>query len=462
MRTHAARPAWGASQHITDRVLRTLEQFLHIEAVSGGALIVAAMIALLWANSPFADAYHALWHTSVTLGIGSVAVTRTLHFLVNEGLMTIFFLVAGLEIRRELHEGALATPKQAALPVIAALGGVTAPALIYLGLNVHEATRHGWAVPIATDIAFAVGVLALLGSAIPRGVRVLLLALAIIDDVLAVLVIVLFYSQELHPEGAYIAACAIALVLLLQHLGIRLAVAYVVPAVLLWFGILRLGVHPALAGVVLGLLTPVVPLTSQYRKALFASRLDQTAGLARAEATQDQEWIDSLKQIQAAQRELIPPAIGVQTALHPWVAYGVMPLFAFANAGVTVTFTDFTAMLSSPVVQGIAFGLLLGKPVGILLASLIAIRLRWCALPADVGWKGLVLIGILAGIGFTMAIFIATLTFGESNTLAAAKLAILLASCLAATTAFGMGKWLLFGGSPPGGLRHAATRRQAC
>ena len=253
MRTGTEPPSWGASQHVTHRVLLTVERFLHIEAVSGGVLIVAALVALGLANSSVADSYHAVWHTSVTLGIGSFSAARSLHFVVNEGLMTIFFLLAGLEIRRELYEGALSNPRLAALPLAAALGGVLVPALIYLGLNTSVEVRQGWAVPIATDIAFAVGVLALLGRSIPSGVRVLLLALAIIDDIVAVVVIALFYSQELRLDGAIVAAGGVGIVLLFQRFGIRAAPAYVIPGAVLWFGLWRLGVHPTLAGVILGL-----------------------------------------------------------------------------------------------------------------------------------------------------------------------------------------------------------------
>ena len=394
---------------MTDRVLASLAQFFRIEAVSGIVLIAAALLALLWANSPAAAAYDALWHASITLGFGGFSASPSLHFLVNEGLMTIFFLVAGLEIRRELHEGALSNVRLAALPLVAALGGVLAPALIYLGLNWHGDARQGWAVPIATDIAFAVGVLALLGRGIPAGVRVLLLAVAIIDDIVAVVVIALFYSHDLRPDGAVIGAVAIGLVLLLQRLGWRTAWVYVAPGALLWFGLLRLGVHPTLAGVVLGLLTPVVPL---------AARADDGAG----------------------QRAAVPPVVALEAALHPWVAYGIMPLFALANAGVALAGADLATVLAAPVTQGIAFGLLLGKPIGILLASAIVIRLGWCALPDDVGWRGLTLVALLAGIGFTMAIFIATLAFPEGAALASAKLAILMASGLAAALALAYGK----------------------
>jgi Na+:H+ antiporter, NhaA family len=440
MHAQSPRPSWGASQHLTDRIVLTLERFLRVEAVSGGVLIVAALIALVWANSPGADHYHALWRASATLVLGGASTTQSLHFLVNEGLMTIFFLVAGLEIRRELHEGVLSSPRSAALPLAAALGGVLAPAFVYLSLQPPLDVRQGWAVPIATDIAFALGVLALLGRSIPSGVRVLLLALAIIDDVVAVVIVALVYSEELRLEGALIAIIAFGAILVLQRLGIRAAAAYVVPGSIMWFGLWRLGVHPTLAGIVLGLMTPVVPLADRSRAKAFTRKLDETAQRVRRDQFDDRELVDSWRQIQLAQRDLMPPVVSVESALHPWVAYGILPLFAFANAGVTLTATDLAAESLRPVAYGIALGLLVGKPTGILLASAITIRLGWCALPPDVGWRGLSLIALLGGIGFTMAIFIANLAFDSPDALAAAKVAVVLASCLSAMAALGFGR----------------------
>ena len=441
MRTQGAPPSWGASHHLTDRVVVTLERFLHIEAVSGGVLVFAALIALLWANSPLADSYHALWHVDITLGVGSIVVTDSLHFLINEALMTIFFLVAGLEIRRELHEGALSNIKLATLPLAAAVGGVAIPALIYLGFNPEPELRQGWAVPIATDIAFALGMLALLGSAIPHGVRVLLLALAIIDDIIAVLVIAIFYSHDLRMDGMLIAAVGVAAVLLFQRLGFRSALAYVLPGAALWFGLLRFGVHPTLTGVILGLLTPVVALTDRRGVLNYARRLVDTAHRAGEQEVDDHELSDSLRQASDAQLDVIPPVVRVEAALHPWVAYGVMPLFAFANAGVTLQGTGDPATSElTAVALGVGFGLFFGKPIGILLASFAAIRLRWCSLPEDVGWRGVFLVALLGGIGFTMSIFIAMLAFESAQLLTTAKLAILLASGAAAAAALVCGK----------------------
>lgn len=232
------------AQKLAERAFASLQRFLHIEAVSGIVLLVAAIAALVWANSPAADSYEALWHAPITFGVGSHVYAQSLHFWVNDGLMTIFFLVVGMEIRREIHEGALASLRQAMLPMAAAVGGVAAPALLYLGIVHSPADQQGWAVPTATDIAFAVGVLALLGKSIPSNVRVFLLALAIIDDIIAVLIIAVFYSGGLDYSGFGVAAIGLLMVIALQKIGVGSAYAYIVPGAIVWLGILLTGAHP--------------------------------------------------------------------------------------------------------------------------------------------------------------------------------------------------------------------------
>ncbi|MBU7574793.1 MAG: Na+/H+ antiporter NhaA [Hydrogenophaga sp.] len=387
------------AQLAADRAFAALSRFLHIEAVSGIVLMLAAAIALIWANSPASGTYHAIWHAPLTIGLGPYVSSQPLHFWINDALMAVFFLVVGMEIRREIHEGALASLKLAALPLAAALGGVLVPALIYVALNTDPTTLRGWAVPTATDIAFAVGVLALLGRSIPGNVRVLLLALAIIDDIVAVLIIALFYSGGLDLSGLLVAGLGVLMVLGLQQIGIGSAWAYVVPGAVLWLGLLQTGAHPTLAGVVLGLMTPVLPVRM------------------RGQA----------------------PVIRVQMALHPWVAYGVMPLFALANAGVTLDGVDLGTGSAQTVTLGVVLALVLGKPLGVVGASWLAVRLGLCQLPGGVTWSGVGLVGLLAGIGFTMSIFIATLAFDDAQLLGAAKLGVLLASLLAAVLGLSWG-----------------------
>lgn len=391
------------AQQLAERAFAHIEKFLHVEAVSGIVLLISAAAALAWANSPFSHSYHAVWEAPVSLGLGEWVVSQSVHFWINDALMTVFFLVVGMEIRREIHEGALSNPRQALLPIAAALGGVIVPALIYLAVNQRSGQLQGWAVPTATDIAFAVGVLALLGRSLPSALRIFLLTLAIIDDLIAVLIIAVFYSGGLHYDGFVVAALGGALAVGFQHLGFGSAWAYVLPGAVVWAGLLMTGAHPTLAGVVLGMLTPVV--SGHLRGYLPGSP---------------------------------PPVVAVQSALHPWVAYGVMPLFALANAGVAV------GSLGGPgdttwITWGVASALVFGKPLGVVTTSWIAVRLRWCSMPDGLTWGGIWLVGLLAGIGFTMSIFIATLAFPDVGGADAAKLGVLLGSLAAALIALGWG-----------------------
>lgn len=374
-------------------------RFISVEAASGIVLLAAAALALAWANSAWAGAYQALWHLPLGLGVARFLPTSDLRFWVNDGLMTIFFLLVGLEIRREMHDGALCDLKVAALPMVAALGGVVLPALLYLLLNRGPVTRRGWAIPTATDIAFAVGVLSLIGR-VPPALRLLLLTLAIIDDVAAILVIAFFYSNGIAVGGLIIVAAGVLLVLLLQYFSVHAAPAYVLPGAVVWFGMLRAGMHPTLAGVVLGLLTPATVLFGRAR--------------ARVAAVDE------------------APVARVQALLHPYVAFGIMPLFALANAGVSLAGLTLSAGAPLAIVSGVVLGLVLGKPAGIVLASLAAVRLGFCALPASVRWRHMLLMGLLGGIGFTMSIFISGLAFEDPGLLGAAKFAVLTGSGLAA------------------------------
>ena len=391
-------PNHSAVQILTERALATLQHFLHVEAISGVLLLFAASIALLWANSPFNHSYHDLWNLPIALRLGEFAFVRSLHFWINDALMTVFFLVVGMEIRREIHEGALSRFDQAILPVLAACGGVIVPALIYLGFNGVAGRSQGWAIPTATDIAFAVGVLALLGRSIPSNVRVFLLALAIIDDIIAVLMIALFYSGGLQLNGFIVAAVGVLLAFGLQRLGFRSALVYILPALLVWAGFLIAGVHPTLAGVVLGLITPV----------------------------------------RSTGRETVPAVVRVEAALHPWVAYAIVPLFALANAGVDLGSIEFGGGTQF-VALGIGLALCVGKPIGVIGATWLAVRLGGCRLAPGVSWAGVCLIGLLAGIGFTMSIFIAMLAFADNQLLDAAKFGVLLGSLTSVTFGLGWG-----------------------
>jgi NhaA family Na+:H+ antiporter len=429
---YTSMPKLRPAQVIAERWFGAIERFLHIEAVSGVVLLIAAAVALLWANSPFGESYVHFWETPVTISFGPHVFSRSLHFVINDILMTVFFLVVGMEIRREIHDGALSDLRAAALPLAAALGGVVVPAIIYLTLNAGPDVRHGWAVPTATDIAFAVGVLALLGKGIPMSVRIFLLALAIIDDIAAVIIIALFYSGGLDYSGLLIAAVGILLVLGLQTIGIGNALMYVIPGAILWLGLLKTGAHPSLAGVVLGLMTPVVPVGLRETPLETARRaLSELTERIGSKGADPQELLAPLKSLRVADRELLPPVSRVQIALHPWVAYGVMPLFALANAGVAIDGVNLDADSARSILLGVVMALVLGKPVGIFAGSWLAVRLGWCRLPPGVTWRGVALVGCLGGIGFTMSIFIAMLAFDDVHLLASAKLGVLMASVIA-------------------------------
>ncbi|CAF25807.1 Na(+)/H(+) antiporter nhaA [Bartonella quintana JK 73] len=423
---------------VTNRAFSALEGFLHVEAFSGIVLLLAAAAALIFANSQYASVYESLWHTPLGFNFGHFTLSWDLHFWVNDALMTVFFLVAGMEIRREIHEGALADFKQAILPIVSAIGGVCFPALIYLSFNFNSEHTHGWAVPTATDIAFALGILALLGKKIPANLHVILLSLAIIDDIIAVLIIAFFYSTNIDPSGLAIAIAGIALVLFFQWIGLASAWLYILPGAIIWWGLMITGVHPSLTGVILGMMTPVFPTRTLVAPLTILSNAMQI--LQEKNIKTDLHHISTaLKKMRKGQRDMIAPVIRVQKTLHPWVAYGVMPIFAFANAGVSFANFDLSSHESFLVVLSVVIGLFIGKPLGIITASYLAVKSGLCRLPPHMTWTGILLIGFLAGIGFTMSIFVSMLAFKDIVLLDSAKIGVLCGSGLSALAGLGYG-----------------------
>lgn len=424
------------AQQNTAAAIAAARHFLAREAVGGGVLLLAAAAALLLANSSLRGFYEGFVHLPLSFGLGGLHFSFDVHFLINEILMTLFFLAVGVEIRQEIHDGALSHMRQAALPLVAALGGVCLPALIYWGFNRLSPASHGWAVPTATDIAFAVGILALLGRAVPPQLRIILLSLAVIDDIIAVLIIAFFYSGGLNLNGAYIAAAAVALVLVLQFFGFRALLLYILAGAVLWFGLWKMGIHPSLAGVALGLLTPVLPL---YEKEKMAARLQQAMqhigvrhSAKQADAVRHHKKAAALAELKNLAAQAEPAAAKLRKSLHFWVAFAVMPLFAFANAGVRLGDISFAAPSAAAILAGIVGGLALGKPLGVLGLSFLAVKLKLCSLPPQIGWSGMALIGILAGIGFTMAIFVAMLAYPSRADIEIATLAVLCGSAISA------------------------------
>ncbi|WP_375606439.1 MULTISPECIES: Na+/H+ antiporter NhaA [unclassified Bartonella] len=426
------------ASRVTNQALSAIERFLHIEALSGIVLLLAAASALIFANSKYADLYESFWHTPLGFNLGHFTLSWDLHFWVNDALMTIFFLVAGMEIRREIHEGALADFKQAILPIVAAIGGVCFPAIIYFIFNFNDGHIHGWAVPTATDIAFALGILALLGKKIPSNLHIILLSLAIIDDIIAVLIIAFFYSTNIDLSGLMIAGAGIALVLFFQWIGLASAWLYILPGAIIWWGLMVTGVHPSLAGVILGMMTPVFPTRTLVAPLTTLSNAMQI--LQEKNIKTDLHHISTaLKKMRKGQRAIIAPVTRVQKALHPWVAYGVMPIFAFANAGVSFANFDLSSDKSFLIVLGVVIGLFIGKPLGIITASYLAVKSGLCRLPPHMTWTGILLIGFLAGIGFTMSIFVSMLAFKNIILLDAAKIGVLCGSGLSALIGLGYG-----------------------
>jgi NhaA family Na+:H+ antiporter len=418
-------------------------------------LLLAAAVALIWANSPGSESYARLWQTPLRIGVGAFTFERSLAWAVNDGLMVLFFFVVGMEIRREIHCGELSDLRRAALPAAAALGGMIAPALLYLLLAGSPETRPGWGVPMATDIAFAVGVLALLGPRVPAALRVLLLALAVLDDLGAILIIALFYSAGVSGYGLLLGGLGVAGIFGLQFFGVRRKAAYIVPALVAWAGVYAAGIHPTIAGVIVGLVTPV--RTWLGPEGFVRGARIELDHLARTEpdSLSAHELAETLRHIDAARREAMSPAESLIEALHPLVAFFIMPVFALANAGISLSGLRLDAA-STAITAGVAAGLVLGKPLGILLFSCVLLKLRIAALPRGLSSRHLVVLGLVAGIGFTMSLFIAQLGFTEDRFLSAAKLGVLVASAGAAVLGLGAGRVLLRAtGEPEGATRTA-------
>jgi len=435
--------AWRPARRAAQAFFRPVERFLHIEAASGILLLLAAAVALIWANSGLAESYKVLWHTPLSIRLGSWTMDKDLHFWINELLMTIFFLLAGLEIKREMVHGALSDLRRAALPLAAAVGGMVVPAAIFAAITLGGAGAQGWGVPMATDIAFAVGVLTLLGKRAHPALRVLLLAFAIIDDVGAILVIAVFYSSGLAVDGLVVAGAGVLLALILLWVGVRPGIVFAFPLLVMWGGLYRAGIHPTIAGVVLGLLIPVRAWYGPQGFMEVAQRaLDEFQRRVNDDRP-DHDLLDPLSDIEEAQREAVSPGVRGEAVLHPWVAFGIMPLFALANAGVDVRGLDFSTPGSGTVLAGVALGLLVGKPVGVLLLSWISVRIGLSVLPQGVSWSGMLVMGLAGAIGFTMAIFIAELAYAGSELLDMAKLGVLVATGAAAALAMIIGRLTL-------------------
>jgi NhaA family Na+:H+ antiporter len=407
-------------------------RFTRLTASGGIVLLIATIIALLWRNSAWAETYIHLWETSLSINLGSVSLSEHLLEWINGGLMVIFFFVVGLEIKREILTGELASPRKAALPVAGAIGGMLVPAIIYLAFNLGGPGEAGWGVPVATDIAFTLGILTVLGSRVPLSLKVFFTALAIADDLGAILVIAIFYTAEI--EWIFLlAALGILLILIgLNYLRVYSPLPYAIFGIGLWLMFLESGVHPTIAGVLLALTIP--SRSPPDLRALLAQAISTLQSLVLP--NEWREKTDSSRQavvstVENIAERMLSPGQRMERDLTPWTTYLIIPIFALANAGVAID-ADSLGNLLSPVSLGIILGLVVGKPLGITALSWLATRLGWAELPAGVHWPQFIAASSLAGIGFTVSLFISSAAFTDPEILDTAKLAILIASTVAA------------------------------
>lgn len=427
------RHSWSRSdRRIPRRIVRPLQEFLSTSTSSATLLFAAVVVALVWAN--VSDSYEAFWGSTAKLQLGSTGIGKDLRFWVNDGLMTLFFLLVGVEIKRELTTGELRRPRAAALPAIAALGGMAVPALLYFAIAGSGEGARGWAIPMATDIALALGALALAARQAPSSLKPLTLTLAIVDDIGAILVIAIFYSSGGSGTALLIALGLLGVIVALQRVQVRSVGAYVVVGVCMWYATYRAGVHPTIAGVVLGLLTPAEPFQRPAAVSVEARRTaDATMDEPEPPDADAPEWL----RLAWLSKEAVSPLARVEHALLPWSSFLIVPIFALANAGVEISWASLAAAFTSAVSIGIIVGLVVGKPAGIWLASKLAVRTRVAELPDDVGWGDLLGMGAVAGIGFTVALFIAELAFADAPALLAeAKVGILIASAVAGAVGY--------------------------
>ncbi|MET7258668.1 Na+/H+ antiporter NhaA [Dyadobacter fermentans] len=414
-----------------DRLLKPVHRFIHQEFTGGIILFVSVVVALVWVNSPFSESYHHLWETELSIGLGKGAFKHPLHVWINDGLMALFFFVIGLELKREFMAGELSTVKKASLPMGAALGGMLVPALIYGIINVNQPSISGWGIPMATDIAFALGLLSLAGKHIPAPVKVFLSALAVADDLGAVLVIAFFYTAQI--SFAYLALAAIFLTALVaaNFLGVRSTLIYLILGVIVWACFLFSGVHATIAGVLVAF---SIPARTKIRESEYIDQIkDYTDQFERAIPlhgplmTAQQHHI--IERIKTVSQDAETPLQKIEHGLHPWVAFLIMPVFALANSGMHIG-SNFFASLVNPVSLGVIAGLVVGKLIGVFSFTWLMVRLRVSRLPAQTTWKHIFGVALLAGVGFTMSLFITGLAFTDPIHVDSARYGILLASII--------------------------------
>ncbi len=419
--------AVGRAQH-------DFHRFLALEVSGGILLLAAAIIALALANSPAAESYAAFWEIPMGIHVGGWEITETLIGWIDDGLMALFFFVVGLEIKREVLVGELSSARKASLPIVAALGGMVAPAVVYLAFNSGGPGASGWGVPMATDIAFALGVLALLGSAVPVGLKVFLTALAIADDIGAIIVIAMFYTESIHWSWLGLGIALLLVLVGFNRAGVDSPVPYALVGIVVWFCFLHSGIHATIAGVLIAFTIPAVSRTRPMEFVQWARKtLDhiEQVEVPDAHVLDDPQQQHAAFEIRAVARHVAAPLQRLEHALQPVTTYVILPLFALANAGVALTGYDLSVLVVQPVTIGVFLGLIVGKSVGIFSMTWVAIKLKLADLPPEVTWGHIAGAGILGGIGFTMSLFVSNLAFTDPLLIAEAKFAILVTSLAA-------------------------------
>ena len=423
-----------------DRILSPLDEFIHRQTTSGILLMLCAIAALVIANSPWHEAYHHFLELSLTIGFDGFQISQSLHHWINDGLMALFFFVVGLELKREIMVGELADPKQAMLPIIAAIGGMVVPVIIYLAINPEGNARDGWGIPMATDIAFALGALALLGSRVPKKLLTFLVALAIVDDLGAVLVIALFYTETINLGALTLAGVLVLLLLALNLGGIRRTLPYMLIGMVLWVAMLKSGVHATLAGILLAF---TIPMRPKYNPERFLSHIHEMIDQIKRAYQREENIVinDELRSrvyaLEKGVHLVQAPAQVLEHKMHMPTAYLVIPIFSLANAGIPIDMSSLSAIITHPVSMGIASGLVIGKLIGIAGFSWLAVKLGLTVLPQGLNFKHIVGVALMGGIGFTMSIFIGELAFvHHAQDLLMAKTGILFASLVAGISGF--------------------------
>jgi NhaA family Na+:H+ antiporter len=421
-----------------DHLLKPFNSFIKNESTAGIFLLLCSIAALILSNSPWHDEFHHFWEYEFTIGIAGYTISNTLHHWINDGLMAMFFFVVGLELKREIMGGELASPRNAILPLAAAVGGMLAPALIFAFFNYDKPSSSGWGIPMATDIAFALGILSLLGNRVPLSVKIFLTALAIADDLGAVLVIAIFYTSEISLLNLATGAVFMITLMTANYLGIRSTLFYGIVGIGgLWLAFLMSGVHATVAGVLAAL---TIPARTKIDEVGFATRLRNYVKEFEAIPPNDvtllePEQLHVVEKIKKLTRAASTPLQRLEHALHPIVLFVVMPIFALANAGISVKGISFSEAIT-PVSLGVFFGLLIGKFLGVVGASWFTLKMGWAQLPSDMSFKNLYGVGMLAGIGFTMSLFITNLAFRSPDVILEAKVGVLSASILAGAVGF--------------------------